>query len=113
MNDEIIKPQEDIQELPRAESFTVGSGQVETKSGSYEKDFLQTITYGVVIVLFLGFLGLVIGLVTLYIQSLNEEKNTYQELVNKINQQSYKIDFLNHQLELQSQNLLTSKGQRP
>lgn len=54
----------------------------------------ELITMGVIVVLFLGFLGLIFSLGTLMVDTYRGSESSYSELVNKLDQQSNKIDAL-------------------
>lgn len=62
-----------------------GSSPTQQDTGvTRAQKMVQDIVFAVVIVLFLGFLGAVISLVTIWVQSFNDKSASYQSLNNEI-----------------------------
>ena len=59
------------------------------------------IMIGIIVVLFIGFLGLAVSLVFGLVDGYRSKETTYQDLSNKINEQAIKIDTLTNEIHRQ------------
>jgi len=67
------------------------------------------IMMGIIIVLFIGFVGVAIALGGIVVDTFRSREASYQDLVNKINEQDVKIDLLFEELRITNTELLKIK----
>lgn len=77
-----------------------------------EINFLKTLTYGLLYILFIGFAGCFIAVTAMLVDSFNNKASTYQQLFNKVAEQNVKLDNLGEnmtQLKLKIESIPTKK----
>jgi len=60
-------------------------------------NLLTSITYGILIVLFIGFAGMFVATVAMLVDSFNNKTATYKILIDEVSKQNIKIDSLLNQ----------------
>jgi hypothetical protein len=86
-----------LKEQPDKEN-PVNTGETIKELEKHQKR-TDTMMMFVIVVLFIGFIGVVVALGGIIVDSFRSREASYQDLVNKINEENSKIDFLLNQLK--------------
>ena len=94
-------PEEQPQQTQQPQQQVMPAQQQPQEQGglAWNVKFLQDITIGIVVVLFIGFAGALIAVGGMIVNYEAERQATYQNLVNQISQQNQEINTITKGLE--------------
>jgi len=118
-----VKYEEDTQVLPVPMSGSDMDSAVNTTTGKQletgpvsgipaDIKFLKGLTYGILVVMFIGFMAMFVATLSIWRDSWSDKNASYQDLINKIDERDSKIDLLNLEIELLTNEVRRDKSQQ-